>query len=281
MHNAAWCTAFKRRLGVDSPGRAPVCCQLKIAGDTDPCGRTLDPNLRHPAICEKGGGRRRAHHECVTLTERRVKAAGAHILTEEVVPELYGRNEHGELSERIMGLVIQWPGRPRHLLDIVIRSPFAKDAASSGEAGKATVLAARDKAAKYGSSVWALAIEPGGRIGVEGQACLAALARDAAHFGGSQAGTGRRGRLNEAALRMVLEVAVAKCDALRALQALGAHGLVALGWATATAEARRADRVEGAAAGSAAGRRRIVGAPLGSHAHAPRGPRDHDRGATQ
>ena len=195
-----------------------------------------------------------------------------------MVPELYARAESGELSERIMDLVIQWPGGPRHLVDITIRSPFAKDVAGN-EPGRATVMAARDKAAKYGSSVWALAIEPGGRIGTEGQACLAALARDAANFAGSQPGTGRRGRLNEAALRMELEVAVAKCDATRALQALGAHGLAALGWATATADARRADRAEGAAAGTAAGRRRLVGAPLGPHAQTPQGQRDHPRGA--
>ena len=96
-------------------------------------------------------------------------------------------------------------GGSRHLADITIGSLSAKDAAQSAAAGRATVLAARDKAAKYGTSVWALAIEPGGRIGAEGQACLAALARDAANYGGSQPGTGRRGRLNDSALRMELE----------------------------------------------------------------------------
>ena len=84
-------------------------------------------------------------------------------------PELYARAASGELSERIMDLVTQWPGGPRHLIDVTIRSPFAKDGSKGAAAGRATVLAARDKVAKYGTSIWTLVVEPGGRIGTEGQ----------------------------------------------------------------------------------------------------------------
>ena len=79
-------------------------------GETEPCGVTLDPNIRRPSTCERGGGRQRAHNECAIITEREVDRAGAHNLTEEVAPELYARSASGELSERIMDLVIQWPG---------------------------------------------------------------------------------------------------------------------------------------------------------------------------
>ena len=160
-----------------------------------------------------------------------------HVLPEEVAPELYVCSMTW-ISSGLAGRTI-WNAT-------LSGAPFAKDVAVGSAAGRSTALAAHDAAANRGASVWALAIEPGGRVGAEGQACFAALARGAANFGGSQPGTGRRGRLNDSALRMELEVAVVKCDALRALQAQGAHRVAALGWAATTGPAGRADRVASA-----------------------------------
>ena len=55
------------------------------------------------------------------------------------------------------------------------------------------------------------------------------MARGTANFGGYQPGPGRRGRLDDDVARMKLEVADADCDALRPLQAQGAHSIAALG----------------------------------------------------
>ena len=108
-------------------------------------------------------------------------------------------------------------------------------AAGTVGAGKAARIAETDKARHYDSSVWAFAVEPAGRVGTGAIALLAALGRDAANLGSAMPGTARPGRLREAAARADIEAEIAKCDAARALTALGNEALAALGWAAARA----------------------------------------------
>ena len=79
--------------------------------------------------------------------------------------------------------------------------------------------------------------EPSGRVGTGAIALLAALGRDAANLGSAMPGTGKPGRLREAAVRAEIEAEIAKCDAARALTALGSEALGTLGWAASRAAA--------------------------------------------
>ena len=94
---------------------------------------------------------------------------------------------------------------------------------------RATAPAARCQRAAHSDCAWALAVEPGGRIGADGLDCLDNLARDAANLAGTIPGPGRPGRFSDTALRFELDAVVAKCDAQRALTAQGAHQLASLG----------------------------------------------------
>ena len=154
---------------------------------------------------------------------------------EVAVPELYRKDPGGNIHERRMDVVATWPGGQRFLVDVTIRSPFAGGLTAQAEAGAAAAAGAEDKRRHYDHSVWPFALEPSGRLDVAGLALLAALVRDASNLGPSMPGTGRAGRLREAALRAEIEADVAKCDAARSLTALGSEAPSSLGWATTRA----------------------------------------------
>ena len=237
LPNAIWAAAFRRRLGIQKKPYSGCCCQIKNSGDGRTCGAPLDDYLRHPAVCELGGGRQRAHNGVVAILERILRAAGAFVEREKVVPELYVRDPDGKIRGRRLDLVVTWPGGERFLIDVSVRTPFALAAAGAAQAGRATRIAEADKARHYDSSVWAFAVEPSGRVGTGAIALLAALGRDAANLGSAMPGTGRPGRLREAAVRAEIEAEIAKCDAARALTALGCEALSTLGWAASRAAA--------------------------------------------
>ena len=123
----------------------------------------------------------------------------------------------------------------RFLVVVTIRTPFAGGLAAEAEPGAAAVAGAEDKRRHYDHSVWPFAIEPAGRLDVAGLALLAVLVRDASHPGPAMPGTGRAGRIREAALRAESEAEVAKHDAARSLTALGPEATCSLGWATTRA----------------------------------------------
>ena len=117
-------------------------------------------------------------------------------------------------------------------MDVTIRTPFAGGLAAEAEPGAAAAAGAEDKRRHYDHSVWPFALEPAGRLDAAGLALLAALVRDASHSGPAMPGTGRAGRIREAALRAQIEAEVAECDAARCLTALGSEATCSRGWAT-------------------------------------------------
>ena len=171
----------------------------------------------------------------MAILDRILRAVGAFVERERVAPELCVRDTDGEIRERRLDLVVTWPGGERFLIDVTVRTPFALAATGAAEAGKATRIAEAEKVRHYVSSVWTFAVEPSGRVGTGAIALLAALGSDAANLGSAMPGTGRPGRLREAAVRAEIEAEIAKCDAARALTALGNEALNTLGWAASRA----------------------------------------------
>jgi hypothetical protein len=236
LTNACWAMAFLRRLGIQERPHKGCCCQLRDGGNGNLCGKPLDHNLCHPAICEAGGGRQRAHRAVCALLFRLLKAAGAHVEPEKVIPELYVRHEDGRIAERRMDLEVRWPSGKRHLLDVTIRSPFAQDIPQDAMPGLAAERGEEDKKRHYGESVSTIAIEPAGRMGVAALGALAQLARDASNLSAAMPGTCKAGCFRVATARADIEAEVARCEASRVLASLGGEAAQALGWATARAQ---------------------------------------------
>ena len=240
MSNAIWSMALQRRLGIAEVPEAGLTCKIANSSGGEPCGLPLDRFLHHCAVCGQGGGRQRAHNGVMTILQRHVASTGAFTEQEKAVPELYEQADDGRIKERFMDLVVQWPGGKRHLIDVTIRTPFAKDLRDAeNDAGCAAREGELDKKRHYGSEVWTLAIEPGGRLGVQAQQLMAVLNREATELGRLQEGTGKPGRLRVKQLRAEMEVEVCTCDAARCLTSLGTQAVAALGWAQASRSWKR------------------------------------------
>ena len=151
-----------------------------------------------------------------------------------------------------MDLVVAWPASGvRFLLDVTIRSPFARELARPHlQPGAAALNGERDKLSHYGEAVTPFALEPFGRAGPRALQALAAMHRESCEFGRLRPGTGRASALSLRALRADLEATVVQHAAQASLQALGASTAQALGWAASPQRrAARPARARGGGAG--------------------------------
>ena len=249
--NAQWAVATRTRLGLATPPQRGLACSLRNACDDDPCGTPLDDHLHHPSVCPKGRtGRLRCHNAVAATIRKHAERTGAFVDSERHVPELYVQRDNGQVQERIMDVVVQYPASGvRFLLDVTVRSPFAAELSQPhARPGEAARGGEKDKYAHYGAAVAPFAVESFGRFGVQAQQVLAALHKESCEYGKLRPGTGRPTALNLRALRADIEAVVVQHSAQHVLRALGASSLQALGWAGARA-ARPAQRGGGGGGG--------------------------------
>ena len=186
------------------------------------------------------------HNAAVMVLVRHLTRAGANVAVEEAVPELYAISEQGHIAERFMDLVVRWPSGKQYLIDVTIRSPFAKELRDAHtRPGAAAMGGERDKERWYGRAVRTLAIEQSGRLSVQAWQLMAELHRDASELGKLIAGTQRRTALRLAMARAELESEVARYDAIRCLAALGCMAVQSIGWTACSMGGGRGRTLQG------------------------------------
>ena len=163
----------------------------------------------------------RAHRSIQGALCRELRAVGAAVDLERIVPELSGRAQGSrESADAILDLYVTFPGVPeRFLVDVTVRSPHAArfpDAAT--RIGQPSAAGAKEKFDLYGPAVLPLAFESYGRIGAAGLRTIATLAVAAASSAFSPATSSRFQHLWRAACERALLYASADV----ALLALGA-----------------------------------------------------------
>ena len=158
-----------------------------------------------------------------------MKAAGAEVDYERIVPELSGRAQSGRTAaDAILDLYVTFPGSTqRYLVDVTVRSPHAQryiEKDSHLRVGVPSTEAASEKVTLYGTSVLAVPFESYGRLGAAGHATLGTLASAASSAGADQASLARFAT----EWRGACETAMLFAQADVALLALGARATLGL-----------------------------------------------------
>ena len=80
-------------------------------------------------LCQAGATRLRRREGGARVLLAHARRAGGNCDAEVAVPELYEVDAQGQVHERIMDVVVDFPGGGRRfLLDCTVRSPFAAEA---------------------------------------------------------------------------------------------------------------------------------------------------------
>ena len=123
--------ATQLRLGIVACARGTTCSLRKaprmdeVVGG-EPCGKAID-HQAHLVTCSVGPGRMRPHRALQYALCRQLRAAGAEVDIERVVPELGGRAQRGQdRADAVLDLFVTFPSvSERFLVDVTIRSPHA------------------------------------------------------------------------------------------------------------------------------------------------------------
>ena len=186
--------ATQLRLGVFVVPRN-ACCKLvkRVAhpddegtGRTDAgriCGQQLGPHAAHALVCKSGPATMRPHRMLANTLAREMRAVGAEVDLERVIPELADRRARsGQQRDAVMDLAITFPASLAQLwVDVSIRCPSAARYVKADRvAGTAAAVAAEEKHDRYGPYVLPLPFESFGRLGTAGRRTLEVLALHAA-----------------------------------------------------------------------------------------------------
>ena len=146
------------------------------------CGQPLGRNADHALLCKAGPARLRPHQQLAAALASSLRAAGAHVDLERVVPELMNRGAADAAArDAVLDLVVSFPGSfEQRWLDVSIRCPLAtRYSQAPSVPGSAASKGAEDKLARYGPKVLPLVFESFGRLGTEGKQSLQLLALQA------------------------------------------------------------------------------------------------------
>ena len=142
------------------------------------CGQPLGRNADHALLCKAGPARLRPHQQSAAS----LRAAGAHVDLERVVPELINRDAADAAArDAVLDIVVSFPGSfEQRWLDVSTRCPLAtRYPQAPNVPGSAASKGAEDKLARYGPKVLPLVFESFGRLGTEGKQSLKLLALQA------------------------------------------------------------------------------------------------------
>ena len=182
------------RLGEVRPPHAATCKILTRAvhdeeGQGDPgaqareCGHVLGPRGEHALLCKAGPARMRPHRHLAAVLCKEMRAIGAEVDMERVVPELIDKRPQtpAEKRDAVLDLVVSFPGAfAQSWVDVSIRCPHAKRYGRADHVpGEAAAKAADEKHERYGPFVLPLAFESYGRLGSAGRRTLEILAAHA------------------------------------------------------------------------------------------------------
>ena len=182
------------RLGEVKPPHAATCKILKRAvhgeeGHEDPgtqareCGHVLGLRGEHALLCKAGPARMRPHRHLAAVLCREMRAIGAEVDMERVVPELIDRRPQtpAEKRDAVLDLVVSFPGAfAQSRVDVSIRCPHADRYGRADHVpGEAAAKAADEKHERYGPFVLPLAFGSYGRLGNAGRRTLEILAAHA------------------------------------------------------------------------------------------------------
>ena len=114
------------------------------------CGQPLGRNADHALLCKAGPARLRPHQQLAATLAASLKAAGAHVDLERVVPELMNRSAaEAAARDAVLDLVLE-----QRWLDVSIRCPLAtRYPQAPNVPGSAASKGAEDKLARYGPKV--------------------------------------------------------------------------------------------------------------------------------
>ena len=122
----------------------------------------------------------RPHRHLAAVLRRELRAAGAEVDMERVVPELIDRRPQTADDKRdaVLDLVVSFPGAfMQGWVDVSIRCPHAERYGRADQVpGKAAAKAAEEKHERYGAYVLPLAFETYGRLESAGRLTLEILA---------------------------------------------------------------------------------------------------------
>ena len=117
------------------------------------CGQPLGRNADHALLCKAGPARLRPHQQLAATLASSLKAAGAHVDLERVVPELMNRGAADAAArDAVLDLVVSFLGSfEQRWLNVSIRCPLAtRYPQGPNVPGRAASKGAEDKLARYG-----------------------------------------------------------------------------------------------------------------------------------
>ena len=172
----ATCRMLKRVVRDDDGGR-------EGEAQAQECGHALGPRCAHALLCKAGPARMRPHRHLAAVLRRELRAAGAEVDMERVVPELIDRRPQTPEDKRdaVLDLVVSFPGAFMQCwIDVSIRCPLAERYGRADQVpGEAAAKAAEEKHERYGPYVLPLAFETYGRLGSAVRRTLEILAAHA------------------------------------------------------------------------------------------------------
>lgn len=186
MPDAHWRIATADRLGKLQCSAGTPCGLPRAAKHGGKCGHGMDSKMRHIWHCKTGVARLRIHNSLVHCLARELRSAQGNVDVERAMPALTKISPEGELVEAIMDLTCWFPGiLDWHGIDVTVRFAGAtRYVGAATRAGAAAARGEREKHRHYGQGVLPIAMEAGGRMGVESASHLQRLADAAASVTG-------------------------------------------------------------------------------------------------
>ena len=191
MPDEDWRSAVRHRLLLPAPSvctfqEDAVCCHAASMGGTR-CGHRLDPDSRHEALCQAGGGIVRRHNRLRNWVAQRYRATADCRVAEEVhwsaldIHHTTGPKA-GTTEEARIDVVVQ-NLHGTQLLDVAVAAVATVDARELArrffEPGRPGRETAKRKRKRYGTAVTPIVIEDTGRLHVEARKMFRHFAREA------------------------------------------------------------------------------------------------------
>merc|ERR1711940_226692 len=189
MPDEDWRSAVRHRLLLPAPSvrtfqADAICCHAASMGGAQ-CGHRLDPDNRHEALCQAGGGIVRRHNRLRTRVAQRYRATADCRVAEEVHwPTLDIHHttgpKAGTTEEARIDVVVQ-NLQGTQLMDVAVAAVATVDAQELSrrtyEPGRAARHRAQTKRQRYGPEVTPIIVEDTGRLHVEALKMFRLLAR--------------------------------------------------------------------------------------------------------
>ena len=146
------------------------------------CGQPLGRTAEHALLCKAGPARQRPHKQLAATLAAALRAAGAHVDLERVMPEMMTASAVDVANrDAILDLVVVFLFLfEQRWLDVTIRCPLAnRYPMAQSVPGSAASKGSEEKFTRYGPCVLHLVFESFGRLGTEGKQSLKLLALQA------------------------------------------------------------------------------------------------------